>query len=164
MQPSKQMKQIKHLSAAIALILFILLFSAYAQSPPKKGSIQKLEDDFSTSYGLGTLATLDGKRTNPGKLRVVVEHSGADIADDPNGEFERKVFKNFGQLGRWLKSQENEDGLPRKVTMPLLGCRRGLCTHNFDGGILHNHLYLQKIAYSYRNKKPYIRTIFLLEG
>jgi hypothetical protein len=97
-------------------------------------------------------------------VRIVIENSGADIAVDPNSEYERKVFKTFGEFGRWLKSQETEDGLPFRVTMPLVGCKRGLCTYNFDGGIDHNLLYLQKISYGYRNRRPYIKTIFLLAG
>ncbi|HEX8709446.1 MAG TPA: hypothetical protein VF723_14470 [Pyrinomonadaceae bacterium] len=158
------MKHIKRLSVIAALILFVIPLSAQAQSRSHKETIEQLEDAFSTAFGLDTLKTLDAKGSNPGKLRVVVEHPGADLAVDPKGEYERKVFETFGQLGLWLKSRENEGGLPLRVSMPLVACKRGLCTYNFDGGILHNHLYLQKISYGYRKRRPYIKTIFLLAG
>jgi hypothetical protein len=158
------MKYIKQLSVIAALILFVIPLSAKAQARSKKETIAKLEDALSTAFFLGTLGKLDAKYPNFGKVRVVIEHSGADLAEDPNGEFERKVFRTFGEFGRWLKSQEYENGLPFRVTMPLVGCRRGMCTYNFDGGILHNHLYLQQISYGYRKGHPYIKTIYLLNG
>ena len=159
------MKHIKQPSVIIALILLIIPLSAQAQSRSKNlETIEKLEDALSTALALDRLGTLDAKHSNPGKVRVVIEHSGADIAADPNSIYERKVFKTFGELGRWLKSRETEGGFPLRVTMPLVGCQRGLCTYNFDGGILHHRLYLQKISYGYRNWRPYIKTIFLLAG
>jgi hypothetical protein len=160
----KEMNHIKQLSITITLILFILPISAQAQSRSQRETMGKLEDALSTAFGSDTLGTLDVGYPNFGKVRVVIENSGADLAVDPNGEYERKVFKTFGQFGRWLKSRESEDGLPFKVTMPLVGCKRGLCTYDFDGGILHNHLYLQKISYGHRKGRPYIKTIFLLNG
>jgi hypothetical protein len=158
------MKHFRQLSVAAALILLIIPLQAQAQSRSKKETIGKLEDALSTAFFLDTLGELDAKRPYLGKVRVVIEHSGADLAADPNGEFERKAFKTLGEFGRWLKSQESEDGLPFRVTMPLLGCKRGVCTYDFNGGILHNHLYLQKISYGYRKGRPYIKTIFLLNG
>jgi len=155
------MKHIKQLFVIIALILFIIPLSAQAQSRSKKVTIEKLEDAFSTDFGIDLLGELDAKHSNPGRIKVVIENSGADIAV---AMYERKVFKTFGQFGRWLKSQESKDGLPFRVVMPLVGCKRGICTYNFDGGIDHNHLYLQKISYGYRNRRPYIKTIFLLNG
>jgi hypothetical protein len=150
------MKYIKQLSAGIALLLFLIPSSAEAQSRLKKGTIGELEDAFSTAFALNRLSGLDAKHPNRGKVRVVVEYS----AIDP----EIKVFRTFGALGRWLKSRETEDGFPRTVTMPLEGCRRGSCTYDFNGGILHNHLYLKKLSYGYRNGRPYLKTIFLVNG
>jgi hypothetical protein len=155
------MKHIKQLFVIIALILFIIPLSAQAQSRSKKETVEKLEGAFSTAFGIDLLGELDAKLSNPRRIKVVIENSGADLAVD---EYERKVFKTFGQFGRWLKSQESKDGFPFRVVMPLVGCKRGICTYNFDGGIDHNHLYLQKISYGYRNRRPYIKTIFLLAG
>jgi hypothetical protein len=56
------------------------------------------------------------------------------------------------------------DGLPARESRSRLNCRKGFCNYNFQAGILHNHLYLQKIAYGYRNSRPYIKTIYLLDG
>jgi hypothetical protein len=150
------MKYLKQLSAGIALLLLIIPSAAQAQSRFKKGTIGALEDAFSTAFALNRLGGLDAKLPDHGKVRVVVEYSVLDP--------EIKVFKTFSALGQWLKSRETEDGFPRTVTMPLVGCKRGLCTYDFNGGILHNHLYLKKLSYGYRNGRPYLKTIFLLNG
>jgi hypothetical protein len=154
------MKQIKQLAIAIALILSIISLPAQAQSS-KKESIEKLEDAFSIAYTSDNLGTLDAKRPSWGNVRIVIEYP---LAEDPRDRYERRVFKTFGKIGRWLKSKEREDGTPFRVSMPLAGCKRGLCTYDFNGGIDHNHLYIDKISYGYRNGHPYIKTIFLLAG
>jgi hypothetical protein len=155
----KEMKQIRQLAIAIALILSIISLPAQAQSS-KKESIEKLEDMFSIAYTSDDLGTLDVKRPYWGKVRIVIEYPLAD----PKDRYESKVFKTFGKFGRWLKSREREDGTPFRETRPLVGCKRGLCTYDFNGGIDHNHLYLDKISSAYRNGHPYIKTIFLLAG
>jgi hypothetical protein len=43
-------------------------------------------------------------------------------------------------------------------------CAKGVCTYNFDGGILHNNLYLKKITYGMRGGCPYLKSIYLLDG
>jgi hypothetical protein len=48
--------------------------------------------------------------------------------------------------------------------MPLKRCRRGLCTYDFDGGILHNSLYLPMVAFGLRGGLPYVKTLYLLDG
>ena len=159
------MKHIKQLSVIIGLILFIIPLSARAQSRFKKVTIEKLEDVFSTAFGLDTLETLDAKYPHHGRMKVVIEYTSI--------EPEIKVFKTFGGVGRCLRSMETDSmptetglniKLPMRLVMPLVGCKRGLCTYDFNGGILHNRLYIKKISYAYRNKRPYIKTIFLLAG
>jgi hypothetical protein len=54
--------------------------------------------------------------------------------------------------------------MPGRESRPLVRCAKGVCTYNFDGGILHNHLYLKKISYGTRSGCPYIKTIYLLDG
>ncbi len=157
------MRHIKQLSAIVAIALLILPLSARA-NPSKKKPLEKLEDDFSTAYALDLLPQLDRKRSNAAKFRVVIENTGVDTVLHPNWEYERKAFRSFGALGRWLKSRERQAGFPQRVTKPLISCRRGFCTYDFDGGIDHNHLYLQKISYGYRKGRPCIRKIYLLNG
>jgi hypothetical protein len=161
------MKYIKQLSVILALILSVTPLSAQTQSPTKRLTIERLVDELEIAYVADTLETLDAKRPNQGKIRVVIEYQTI--------EPEIKVFKTFGELGRWLRSRETDtEGmpaeagttvkLPRRVTMSLVGCKRGLCTYDFDGGILHNHLYIKKISYGYRKGRPYLKTILLLSG
>lgn len=34
--------------------------------------------------------------------------------------------------------------MPGRNTKPFVQCAKGVCTYNFDGGIVHNTLYLKK--------------------
>jgi hypothetical protein len=161
------MKYIKQLSVILALMLFVTPSSAQTQSPTKRLTIEKLVDEFEIAYVADTLETLDAKYPNRARMRVVIEYQTIDP--------EIKVFKTFRGFGQWLRGRETDpEGmpveagttikLPRRVTILLVGCKRGLCTYDFDGGILHNHLYIKKISYGYRKGRPYIKTIFLLSG
>ena len=154
------MRHIKQLPITIALILSIFSLSAQAQHSSRIATIKKLQDAFSIAYTSDTLGTLDTKRQYRGKVRIVIEYPEAD----PKAIYLSKVFKTFGGVGRWLKSREREDGTPFRVTRPLIGCKRGHCTYDFDWGIDHNHLYIDKISYGYKNGRPYIKTVFLLAG
>ena len=159
------MNYIKQLSTVVALILSIIPLSIHAQSSSKRLTIGKLVDEFETAFVADSLEKLDAKRPNRGKMRVIITYDTI--------EPETKVFRTFGELGRWLRSRETDsaptaDGrtvkLPFRVTNPPTVCRRGLCLYDYEGGILHNHLYLKKILYGYRNGRPYIKTIFLYNG
>jgi hypothetical protein len=154
------MKHIKQLPITIALILFIFSLPVQAQSSSGIATIEKLQRAFSIAYTSDNLGTLDTKRQYRGKVRIVIEYPEADLKPI----YLSKVFKTFERVGRWLKSKEREDGTPFRVTRPLIGCKRGRCTYDFDGGIDHNHLYIDKITYGFINRRPYIKTVFLLAG
>lgn len=119
--------------------------------------VKKLEDAYTTK----ALGQLDAERPFLGKVKIVIEHSLA--GDTDKDRFQIKEFSTLEQGERWLRSREREE-FPARQTRSLLGCKRGLCTYDFDGGILHNQLYLQKISYGLRNRRPYIKTIYLLDG
>lgn len=125
-------------------------------------TIEQLVNSLAEAYTDKALGRLDTERPYVGKVRIVIEHSLA--ADTAKDRFEIKEFRSLAQAEKWLGSREREDGLPAREDRPLVQCRRGVCTYNFDGGILHNHLYLRKISYGYRTGRPYIKTIFLLDG
>jgi hypothetical protein len=143
---------------ALALILFALSWQAHAQSPINKKTIERLEAALGEAFMEKSLGSLDAERPLPGRVKIVIEHSLGE------NEFVVKYFKTFARAERWLKSQEREDGTPIRETRPLVRCRKGLCTYDFDGGILHNHLYLKKLAYGYRQGRPYIKTVYFLDG
>ena len=134
----------------------------HAQSQTGKKTIEQLMETLEDAYGGSALGSLDAKRPYWRRVKIVIEHSLA--GDTDKDRFEIKEFRTLAQAEQWLKSREREDGTPFRQTRPLLKCRKGLCSYDFNGGILHNQLYLKKVAYAYRNGRPYIRTIYLLDG
>jgi hypothetical protein len=130
-------------------------------SSSSNSNIEGLVKSLAEAYTSKTLGRLDAERPYLWTVRIVIENSLAD--DNSKDRFIVRTFRSLGQAERWLRSREREDG-PIREDRPLLQCRRGLCDFNFDGGILHNHLYLRKIGYGVRNGKPYIKTIYLLDG
>ncbi|HEY0319825.1 MAG TPA: hypothetical protein VGC66_02525 [Pyrinomonadaceae bacterium] len=131
--------------------------SLYADSP-----LEQLMKALDEAYNTRTMGRLDARRPYLGRVRVVIEHSLA--GDGEKGQYETRTFRTLAQAERWLKSREREGGTPFRETRPLEECSKGSCTYDFNGGILHNHLYLQTISYGYRNGRPYIKTIYLLDG
>lgn len=129
----------------------------YSNSP-----IEQLMKALDEAYNARAMGRLDARRPYFREVRLVIEHSLGGVGDGVG--FESRRFRTLAQAERWLKSREREDGTPRRETRPLLQCESGICEYDFNGGILHNHLYLQKISYGYRNGRPYIKTIYLLDG
>ena len=125
-------------------------------------TIKQLENSLAVAFMEKTLSGLDAIRPFLGKVRIVIEHSLA--GDNDSARFEIKDFKSLRQAEQWLKSRERDDGTPVREARPLLRCKGGLCLYNFEGGILHNHLYLQKFSYGLSRGRPYIKTIYLLDG
>jgi hypothetical protein len=154
------MKQLAATAAALSLILFIFSSTAHAQSSPGKDALENLDKELSEAYVTKALGKLDASRPPRLKTRVVIEHSLLE----GKGQFVSRTFRTFEQIERWLRSKEGEDGTPFREARPLLRCRRGVCDYDFDGGILHNHLYLRRFSYAYRNGRPYIKTLYLLDG
>lgn len=122
-------------------------------------TIEQLVNALAEAYTARALGRLDAERPYYGGVGIVIENSLGEDA----GRFVIKRFKTLAQADKWLKSREGE-ALPARETRPLVRCKSGLCTYDFSAGILHNHLYLQKISYGLRRGRPYIKTIFLLDG
>jgi hypothetical protein len=76
----------------------------------------------------------------------------------------RRRFKTFAQFDAWLKKREREEGAPFRQVSEIVKCAKGHCAYNYDGGILHNQLYLHDIYYRFRNGRPYVIRIDLLDG
>lgn len=129
----------------------------YSSSP-----VEQLMKALDEAYSTSRLARLDARRPYLGRVRIVIEHSLA--ADGAKDQYETKTFRTLAQADRWLKSRENSDGLPARETRPLYECGNGSCEFDLNGGILHNHLYLTKVTYVIRRGRPYIKTIYLLDG
>lgn len=153
----------KKLSVFFGLAL-CLIFSlpVQAQTRGAKKSIERLVKKLEVAYLNSSLGSLDAIRPIFRSVKIVIEHSLA--GDTDKDRFEIKVFKTLAEGEQWLKRREREDGTPFRNLKPLSGCGKGRCSYDFFYGILHNQLYLKKVAYGYRNGRPYIRTIYLLDG
>lgn len=123
--------------------------------------IEPLVKGLAEAYTAKSLGSIDAEHPYLGTVKIVIEHSLAE--DTAPNRFEIRSFKTLEQVEQWLKSRERDE-LPTRQAKPLLRCKSGLCTYDFDGGILHNQLYLKRISYGYRNGRPYLKTIFLLDG
>ena len=146
----------RRLATAVALLVFMSPLSAHAQTAPGKETVEELVKALADAFTSKDLGVLAAARPQQGRVKIVVEHS-------ITGRFDTRSFRSLAAGERWLKSREHEEG-PARTVMPLKRCRRGLCTYDFSGGILHNNLYLQKVAYGYRAGRPYVKTIYLLDG
>lgn len=147
----------KYFAAAVLLSLFVISGSVSAVQPAsKKDGIEQLVKSLSEAYAGKTLASLDAGKPYSGRVIVVIEHSIEDRS-------ERRSFTSFRKVESWLRSREIEN-MPARQTKELKHCRKGVCTYDFNGGILHNQLYLKKVTYSYSKGRYYIKTITLLDG
>jgi hypothetical protein len=155
------MRKITAVMSVIMLALFIVSPPGHAASPCKKQSIEDLAKAVAEAYETKTLGTLDTQKPYSGRVRIVIEHSLAD--DNDKGRFVIRSVVSLAKAEAWLKSREHEE-MPGRRSMPFQKCSKGVCTYNFEGGILHNTLYLKKITYGIRNGCPYLKTIYLLDG
>jgi hypothetical protein len=146
------------LIATTTAVLSLLVMPMEAQSAKKQVKLQTIEQlatSVATAYSDGKLDQLAIPVIK--KVQIRINHS--------LGEEQELVqeFKTWQEGEKWLSSK-SRDGLPTRESRSLLSCKKGFCNYNFQAGILHNHLYLKKIAYGYKNGRPYIKSIYLLDG
>ena len=147
--------------SALALILFAVSLPVRAQSVCKQQPVKDLAKQVAEAYEGKTLSSLDAQKPYLGRVRIVIENSLGE--PDDKGRFVIKSFTSLKKAEAWLKSREHDE-MPARESRPLVRCAKGVCTFNFDGGILHNHLYLKKISYGTRSGCSYIKTMYLLDG
>lgn len=137
------------------LIPAVAFQSAQAQSRSNNKQIERLAENVSQTPDL---SALDRLRLIRGSVKIVIEHS----ISEPT--FEVRHFRSFRAVERWLASREQPPGFPRRMALQFSGCRKGVCTFDSVGGILHNQLYIKKILYGYRQKRPFIKAVYFLDG
>jgi len=147
----------KQVYLAFLVIIFVAL-SALAQTP--KDSTDQLQKSVAEAYKTKTMRTLDEKNLIQGSLLVEIVHS----LMEGKGSLVRRRFKTFAQFDAWLKKREREEGAPFRQVSEVVKCAKGHCAYNYDNGILHNQLYLHDIYYRFRQGRPYIIRIALLDG
>lgn len=156
------MKPIARISAAaFSIVLLASAVSVAAKPKCRKQPIKNLVEAFAESFANKTMGTLDADRPYVRRFRIVIEHSLA--GDNEPGRFVTRWFRSLTQAENWLKRREH-DGMPGRATKPLEKCARGVCTYNFESGILHNTLFLKRVTYGVRTGCPYLKTIYLLDG
>ena len=148
------MKQVSLAFCVIALV------SSSALSQSQKELVDQLQKSVADMYKAKTMATLDEKKLIQGSVLVRIVHS----LMEGKGSVVRRSFKTFAQFDAWLKKREREEGSPFRQVSELVKCAKGHCEYNYDNGILHNQLYVHDIYYRFRNGKPYIVRIDLLDG
>jgi len=145
----------------ICLVLALILFAAaFALGQSPSASADELQKSVAEAYKSKTMKTLDSQKLIQGSLSVRIVHS----LMEGKGSVVRRSFKTFAQLDAWLKKREREEGAPFRQVSEVVKCAKGHCAYNYDNGILHNQLYLHDIYYRFRNGKPYITRIDLLDG
>ena len=127
-------------------------------SRQQRQTIEQLAKTLADAYAAKAMSKLDAARPYLQGVRIVIQ----DSLDDDRRQARR--VKTLAEAERRLRRLEREDGTPLREARPLARCGRGRCTYNLDGGIDHNHLYITSFTYGYRNRAPYIKTIFLLDG
>lgn len=149
--------------ALVGLLLICVAGSAVSGQTQSRQKPDELAQTVSKAYKGKALADLDKKHLAAGTVTVVIEHS---LMEGKNGNGLMKVrrFKNLAAIDKWLNSQQREDGSPFRETKPLLKCSKGRCAFDFNGGILHNQLYLHDLYYSSRNGLLFITKLHLLDG
>ena len=153
----------RKLASIIGFLLICVAWSSVSGQTPSPQKPNELAQTVSDAYKEKKLADLDKKHLAAGTITVVIEHS---LMEGKNGKGLMKVrqFKSLAAIDKWLNSQQREDGSPFRETKPLLKCAKGRCAYDFDGGILHNQLYLHDLYYSSRNGRLYITKLHLLDG
>jgi len=149
---------VKHLALAVALVLLVSL-PVHSKPVCKQQTIEDLVKAVGEAYSAKDLGRLDAGHPYLRKVRIVIRHSLGE-GDD---EYEIKQVRSLKQGEQWLRSREM-DGVPGRDSRTLLQCKKGVCTYDFEGGIVHRVLFLQRITYGYRKGCPYIKTIYLLDG
>ena len=140
--------------------LLIVLVASTALAQDQKKTIEQLHQSVAEAYKARTMRTLDEKKLIQGSVLIEIVHS----LMEGKGSLVRRRFKSFAQLDNWLKKRETEEGAPFRQVSELVKCAKGHCEYNYDNGILHNQLYLHDIYYRFRNGRPYIVRIDLLDG
>lgn len=143
-----------------AVLFFVSGTLVQAQPRSKSKTINRIAKKAADVYKAKNLGALDAERLVLSKVKIVIEHSLLEELP-----FETKFFRSFKSVERWLKSREGgEEGSPFRQVQTFTGCRKGRCSFDQDGGILHNQLYLKRIYYGFRNGRAYIKELYFLDG
>jgi hypothetical protein len=149
----------KHIVLSFIMAAFLGSVNAYAQ-PADVKTLGQLAASLSKAYKTKDLGRLDRGRP-AGTVKFTIEHSLA--GDDDKDRFEIRSFRRFAQAERWLRKRGVSADVPFRQVSSLKLCRKGTCS--FESiGMLHNQLYLRRFQYAYRDRRPVITSVFMVDG
>ena len=149
------------MKSLILVLTFLLLCSAVVSAQTQDREARRLADRMSAAFFNG-LGALDKEHLVRGRLHVSQQY---DIYDVGQNEFESRSFRSFSGMERWMKSEEQGDGTPFRMSGEKVSCRRGLCRLDLvDNQMSHNHVYLTRIWYGRTGGKLYVKKVRILYG
>lgn len=124
-----------------------------ASSSTQTDPADQLATEVADAFKAKDLGKLDADHPYLRSVRIRVDHSitrGVEV----------KIFRTLAQAERWFR----RGGLdPNRSAGAIKQCRRGVCTFEQEG-MLHNTLFLDKITYTIRKGRLYLKTIELIDG
>lgn len=155
-----KLKNMKRFVVFVTIILAVGSLAQAQQFASKKKEIERIAARVEQSFAASDLGRLDRAGLLQGSVKIVIGHSLLEGEE----EIVERRFPSLYRAERWLWNRHPQAGLPARAVGEFRGCRKGACDYSYDNGILHNHLYLEKILYGYRNGRPFIREIHFLDG
>ena len=119
-------------------------------------TIDKIAKEFYTAFENRKLNKLDKMNSSFGSIKVIIENSLGEA------EIERTEVKTFAAADKWIDKRGPVKNYPRTAGPPIV-CKDGTC--KFDSKCcLHNQLFLDRFEYAFNDGKPYIKTIYMIDG
>lgn len=131
----------------------ILLMTSVCFSQAGNKATEQLATKISRAFLNKRFAPIDSIRPRTGQIKFVVEHSLSGAKDS-------KSFTSMKLAGDWLFRRRSEVGVNAG---DLTRCLNGTCTFQMNG-LLHNNLYLKKLTYGFSNGKPFVKTVYFVDG
>jgi len=118
----------------------------------KKGTIEYLAQTIAAAFESGTMSSLDAGKPYLKTVEIVIEDS---LSDDKSS----KTYKTLKAVEQAFRGNDNEGNY---FSHQFQSCAKGVCS--FEGGLLHNTLFLHKITYTVVKGRSYIKAIHFIAG
>lgn len=133
---------------AIASVKFVATNPVTA----KKGTIEHLAQTLAAAFESGTMSSLDAEKPYLKTVKLVFEDSLSDGKTSTTYktlQAAEQAFRGKNETGNFASHQ-------------FQNCANGVCS--FEGGVVHNTLFLHKITYTVVKGRPYIKAIHFITG
>lgn len=116
-----------------------------------------MAEEVSMAFVMRALDNLEESYVAEGGFELAIADSLGDESVN------RQMFPTLEFTEFSLKRSEVEPGFPNRSQTKLEGCGAGVCTFKVEG-LMHNTLFLKKIAYRIVEGKPKITAIYIIDG